>query len=128
MLWPSNGGHLRITKKLDKIVDKYLQIWYSILNSECFDNKLPRDLDVQSARIKGLRGGTPTQGRRALGIFVDPRDTQLVSVLLHEMCHVYQAEVMGYGDGSPEHDHHFWHLVKVSQRKLDRAINTIHFN
>lgn len=118
---------MRITKKLDKVVDKYLQIWYTVLNRVAFDSKLPKNLEVVSARIRGLRGGTPCKGTKALGIFVDPRDTELVKVLLHEMCHVYQAEILKYGDGSPEHDHSFYQLEKVVQKKLDRALNKIHF-
>lgn len=118
---------MRITKKLDKVVDKYLEIWYCVLNRECFNSKLPKKLEVKSARIKGLRGVTVSQGTKLLGIAVDPRDAQLVSVLLHEMCHGYQTHVLGYTEKHPHHDHAFWQLLKVAQRRLDLAIDTIHF-
>lgn len=117
---------MRITKDLDKYVDKYLEIWYTILNRECFNNKLPKDLEVKSARVKDLRGGTWTKGTHIYGITVDPRDTQLVSVLLHEMCHVYQVHVLGYGEGSPDHDHSFYQLEKVAQKRLGLLHNKIY--
>lgn len=111
---------MRFPKELDKYVDKYLNIWYTILNRECFSNKLPKDLEVKSARVKDYRGFTLTKGSKPLGIGVDPRDPDLVSILLHEMCHVYQCVVLGYGDGHSDHDHSFYQLEKVSRRKLDK--------
>lgn len=110
---------MRITRELDTIVDKYLKIWYNVLNRECFSGKLPKNLEVKSARVKGYRGFTLTKGSKPLGIGVDPRDTDLISVLLHEMCHVYQRTVLGYGDKNSDHDHSFYQLEKVSRRKLD---------
>lgn len=117
---------MRITKDLDIIVDKYLKIWYTVLNREIFSNKLPKDLEVKSARVKGIRGGTWTKGTHIYGITVDPRDPQLIPVLLHEMCHVYQIRVLGYDDSNPDHDHSFYQLEKVALKRLDLLHNKIY--
>lgn len=118
---------MRFPKDLDKVVDKYLKIWYCILNRHCFHNKLPKDLEIASARVKGIRGGTWCTGTHIHGISVDPRDTDLISVLLHEMCHVYQVSVLGYGDGHSDHDHSFYQLEKVAKKRLDILHNKIYF-
>lgn len=117
---------VRITRDLDKVVDKYAKIWYSILNREIFNSKLPKKLLVASARVKDCRGGTIVKGRTVEGVFIDPRDPELVSVLLHEMCHVYQTVVSGYDDKSPEHDHAFWQLLAVSTKKMNKLFNKIY--
>lgn len=117
---------IRFPKELDKVVDKYLRIWYNILNRECFNGKLPRRLNVFAKRSNEHRGCTGVCKRKAWWLFVDPRDPELVLVLLHEMVHVYQSEVLNYPDDSPEHDHAFWQKMKVVTKKLNKALNPQH--
>lgn len=123
---------MRITKKLDKVVDKYLEIWYLVLNREIFNNKLPRKLPVRSMRERGLRGYTqywvdPGKGSaRTVCVGIDPRDYNPLEVLLHEMVHVWQAKVLKYKfPHKPMHDHVFWQKFKLSRRQLKDKINEI---
>lgn len=109
---------MRFPKELDKVVDKYLKVWYLVLNKECFDGKLPKDLPITSERHKDRRGACWIKGRTVKGIFIEPRDPEPIRVLLHEMVHAYQTHVMGYPEEYPDHDHAFWQILKVASRQI----------
>lgn len=112
-------------RKLDKVVDKYLEIWYTVLNREIFDNKLPKTLWVGSYRSRKNRGACAVKGLEVKGIYVDPRDPELVRVLLHEMVHAYQTVVLKYPEEYPDHDHAFWQKLKVAEKALVDFCNDI---
>lgn len=123
---------MRITTDLDKAVDKYLRIWYTVLNREIFDNKLPKKIPLGSVRIRGLRGATdfmvnPENGAaRIICVVVDPRDYNPLEILLHEMVHMWQAKVLKYKyPHSPMHDHVFWQKFRLSRRQLKDKINSL---
>lgn len=124
---------MRITKDLDKVVDKYLKIWYSVLNRELFDNKLPKKIPIGSARVRGLKGFTDFRISAETGKYskvyclcVDPRDYNPLEVLLHEMVHVWQCKVLQYKyPHKPMHDHVFWQKFRLAKRQLQDKINEL---
>lgn len=112
---------VRFPRQIDNCVDKYLEIWYTVLNREIFSSKLPKDLKVSSGRAPGHRAWTRTKdtSHEVLYVRVDPRDPELLLVLIHEMCHVYHAHVQKYNyNTGPEHDHTFAHLEKMALKKF----------
>lgn len=115
---------IRFPKEIDKVVDKYLKVWYAVLNREIFNGKLPKKAKVYSERSSELRGCCLVRNKKVVGIWVDPRDSEPVRVLLHEMVHAYQSVVLKYPDSAPDHDHAFWQKLQVCERKLVRVLNS----